>query len=148
MAGLNDAGMHGADRNLMQPLAMHGQEGIVGRVAQGRACSAAERAFDFPGAVIKPGTVVFGAFGHIAVKIVDRPLQPDGGGMPTADRRKAVIDHDSRDDAGVFSDPAQRHMHHARLRPQAEQLALALPDHAADLVEYGVVDLVTRPWLE
>ncbi len=67
MAGLDDAGMHGADRNLVQAVTVHGQETVVDRIAPRRRRARAERRVQFPLAVIEPGAPVGGVRRPVAV---------------------------------------------------------------------------------
>ncbi len=43
MAGLDDAGMDGTDRNLVQAVTMHGQEPVIDRIAPRRRRARTER---------------------------------------------------------------------------------------------------------
>ena len=88
MAGLDDAGMHRTDRNLVQSLARHGQEFVGAGIAPRRGRPRAERRPHAPGAVIEPGPAIRNAERGEVVKIAHRALQPDRRRMEAADRRK------------------------------------------------------------
>ena len=77
MAGLDDAGMHRPDRNLVQALALNRQEIVGGRIAPRRRRSGAERRAHAPGAVIEPGPTVGRAERRKAIEIAHRTLEPD-----------------------------------------------------------------------
>ncbi len=58
MAGLDDARMDRADRDLVQAVSVHGQELVVRRIAARRKSSGAERSVKAPLAMIEPRAVV------------------------------------------------------------------------------------------
>ena len=93
MAGLDDPGMHRADRNLMQAVAVHRQEFVVDRIAPRRRRARAERRAQSPLAVIEPGAVVGRVRRPVAVKVADGPFEPDRRQMEPADGRKAPLRH-------------------------------------------------------
>ena len=84
MAGLDDPGMDGADRNLMQGWPL-GRAELVRRLRRLARLRAPQRRLDLPAAVIEPGASVLCALRPQAVQIGERALQPDRGGM---DRRQ------------------------------------------------------------
>ena len=84
MARLDDAGMHRADRNLVQRVAFAGQE-LVG-LALSRRGALAERVAALPDAMIEPGPRVGRAVGFEAKEIADRAFEPQRRRMPGARR--------------------------------------------------------------
>ena len=110
MPGLDDAGVHRADRDLVQVLAFHRQERIGGRL----------------GAVIQPGARVGQPHGFDPVQIAQRALQPDRRRMQRADRGITSVGTGDRQHADRRRRVRlqQRHVHLARLAPQARQRAV------------------------
>ena len=110
MPGLDDAGVHRPDRDLVQPLPFDGQELI-------RHLFAAP-----PDAVIEPGPRILRADGFQPVQIPNGPLQPDRRRMLRPDAGELAVDafiSEYRDIAAAFVE--QRHVHVRRVAPQAEQ---------------------------
>ena len=125
VAGLDDAGMHGADRDLVQ----RRPGGRVERVrVSGGGCRLvrAQRLAHAPAAVIEPAARVGRALGLQPVKIADRPLQPQGRRVRGGDGREAPLRAGQADDEqlgrllGV-----EGQMHRLPVAPQAEQRRLA-----------------------
>src|SRR5207302_1896871 len=83
---LDDAGMHRADRNLMQAPAFVLDEGIGQGVAGRLLC--AEWEPSTPNVVIEPRPRVGGLGPAQAEQVMDRPLKPDRRRVPGADARK------------------------------------------------------------
>ena len=120
MPGLDDAGMHGADRNLMQPLALGGEES-VGRNVSGRRRSRAERREDRPTSMVQP---------RPRIRRADRahsrtnPVSRAPGGSPEHDRRRPMETFPlSQTKLAMAISPRcsveQRHMDHAGVAPQS-----------------------------
>ena len=86
MAGLDDAGMHGPDRNLMQRLAFGGEERVGRRRL--RRLRLSERMRHIPEAEIEPRPRVGRADRFVSEQAADGAFEPDGGGMPGADARE------------------------------------------------------------
>ncbi len=119
MAGLDDAGMDRADRDLMQALAFRRQERI-GRCGARRG-PLAQRVAHAPAAMVEPGARVRRAGRLQAEQVADRALEPDRRRMLGADRGERRIAVQARDPdlAGRFVE--QRHVDRARLAPQSQQ---------------------------
>src|SRR5260221_12787993 len=94
MAGLDDAGMDGADGDLMQLGAVGGEKGVVGSGALRRRRSLArprgERVNDRPVAVIEPRPPVERAERDMAEEVEDGALEPDRARPHGADRGEAA----------------------------------------------------------
>ncbi len=127
MPRFDDAGMHRPDRDLMQTLALRGEE-IVSGVAWNVRARAAQRKLYIPETEIEPGARIGRTDGDEPVKAVHGPLQPDRGRMQRTDRRKRQVQAQiarNGDRAGIARE--YRHMHRrraARLAPKAEQRRL------------------------
>ena len=124
MPGLDDAGMHRPDRNLVQAFAFDRQE----RVRRGRLRGLlfAERMAHIPKAEIEPGPRVRCAGRLQPEESTDGAFQPDRRRMLRPDARVASIGAGVSDDgdiAGRLVD--RRHVHVRRIAPQPEQRALA-----------------------
>ena len=124
MAGLDDAGMHRADRNLVQALAVHRQELV--RRGLCRRPAFAERMAHIPEAEIEPRPRIGRADRLQAEQIADRAFEPDRRRMARRHARIFAPVAGVADD-GDFSGRLveQRHVHVARVAPQAEQSASA-----------------------
>src|SRR5690348_640913 len=84
---------------------------------------------DAPAPMIEPRPRIGGALRLEAVKIGDRPLQPDARAMASPDRGEAAvrtITAQHRDLVAV----EERHVHHARLAPETKERALAVGERA------------------
>jgi hypothetical protein len=77
MAGLDDAGMDRANRDLVQPLALGGEEGIGGFRRTRRVG---------PRTVVEPGAAVGKTLRFDAVEVADRALEPERGRVEQAVR--------------------------------------------------------------
>src|SRR5437764_906165 len=86
--GLDDAGMHRPDRDLMEALTLGGEEDIRGALGRGRAAGA-ERMGDAPEAEVEPGARIGKADGLQPVEALNGALEAHGRGMHRAYRRKA-----------------------------------------------------------
>ncbi|MEJ0016958.1 MAG: hypothetical protein WDN25_10385 [Acetobacteraceae bacterium] len=122
MAGLDDAGMDGADRDLVQPVALHRQERIGGGI----------------GAVIEPRAGVRQALGHEPEQVVCRALQPDRRRMQRTDRGIAAVRAVQRQqhDRAV----EHRHVDAAGFAPQAQQRHLARSQRPRHLLPVRRID--------
>ncbi len=145
MAGLDDAGMHRADRDLVQALALGRQERIVRSRVSSRLLRA-QRVTDRPAAVVEPGAGIRQALGLEPEQITDGPLEPDRRRVMLADRGKAIGACQAGDADLAGRLVQERHVHGAHLAPQAEQGPLA----ARQALYRGTPDLGrdhgTRPW--
>ena len=72
MAGLDDAGMDRADRDLVQALAFGGEEAIGAAAARPLRIGAAERMAHAPAAVVEPGALVEQALRLEPEEVADR----------------------------------------------------------------------------
>ncbi len=146
MAGLDDAGMHRPNRNLMQPLAQRREEVVHRGIAPHRRRPRAERRAEAPGTVIEPRAAVRRAERREAIKIAHRALEPDRRRVEAADRGKVRGRHPQRYDArlGCAGD-AHREMNLVLVAPQAQQIAAALAEFLSDRDPRRVIDLVSRP---
>ena len=119
MSGLDDPRMHGADRDLVQRLAFHGQEAVNGRAGVGAAVRS-ERMSYAPYAMVQPGSRVGETHGLEAIEIADGALQPDRRRMQLAHRRKnRLLDGEHEDLRSPLIE--QRHMHGVLIPPKTEQ---------------------------
>ena len=121
MPWLDDAGMNRPDRDLMQVLALDGEEGI-GLLRLAALLLGAERLGDAPETEIEPGPRVGRAGRLQAVEVFDGALEPDRRRMREADRRELAVGAGERehDDVGRrLLD--QRHVHCVLVAPQPEQ---------------------------
>ena len=80
VAGLDDAGVHRSDRNLVQALALGGQKSIGLRLLIS-ILAGAERAPHAPRSMVKPRPRVRKALRDQPVKVTQGAFQPDGGRM-------------------------------------------------------------------
>src|SRR5947209_6238126 len=145
MAGLDDAGVHRPDRNLVQILAFHREE--EKRRGPGRLFGVRpERLHDLPGAEIKPRAQVPQAGGLEPIEIADRALEPDRRGMHRADRGKpslaTLISHDSTLACALVE---QRHVRSSLLCPKAHQRPAAGGEIARDGAPRRIVYHDARP---
>ena len=126
MAGFDDPGVDGADRNLMQALAFHRQKCVSRPCGRCRA-PGAEGIPHIPGAQIEPGPRIRGAHRFEPVQTVNRALEADGGRMDGADRRKAAARTVDGCDGNLTAVIAHRgHLHRRRVvAPQPEQNRVA-----------------------
>ena len=146
MAGFDDAGVHRADRNLVQALAVHGQKRIIGGIAELGWGTRAERRSKSPGAMIEPRPHIGQFRGLDAVQIADRPFEPQRRRMMPADARVGPVLHADRDDQrGGVRAGAQREMHMIFVRPQREQIGLAFAERPGDRGPGLRIHHVARP---
>ena len=121
MPGLDDAGMYGPDRDLMQILALDGEEGI-GLLCLAALLVGAERLGDAPKSEIEPGPRVGRRRRLQPVKVVDGALEPDRRRMQHADGWELAVGAGERehDDLGRrLLD--QRHVHGVLVAPQPKE---------------------------
>ena len=90
MAGLDDAGMHRADRDFVQILALDGQE-LVRRRRGHSTGGGGEGLGDAPDAVIQPRPPVRQTHRIQAEQVARGALQPDRRRVQAADRRERAI---------------------------------------------------------
>ena len=121
MPWLDDAGMDGADRDLMQILSFHGEEFV--RVGLNRALPRLAEGFGHaPEAKVEPMPRVRRAGGFEAIKVGDGALEPDRRRMMRADRREFAVgtfqrEHGDRG-GGLLE---QGKVHGLLVAPQPEQ---------------------------
>ena len=103
MPGLDDAGMHRADRNLVQAFAFdRAGRRSASRLRPAPALVRAKRMRDVPAAVVEPGPRGPAAPSAASpIEIVDRALEPDGRRMQRADGGKAAVRASERDDGDL-----------------------------------------------
>src|SRR5580700_7728099 len=90
VSGLDDAGVNRTDRNAVQAFALHRQERVsrtFARLLRARA----QRMLHIPEAEIEPRPRIRCADRLDAIEACDRTLEPDGGRMQCAHRRKISI---------------------------------------------------------
>ena len=100
MPWLDDAGMHGPDRDLMQALTLGGQE-AVGSRRRGRRNGCSQRMADAPLPVIKPRPRIRQSLRLQSEQVGGRALEAQCGRMQKTDRRVAAIRAFQADDADV-----------------------------------------------
>ncbi len=93
MAGLDDAGVDRADRDLVQAMAAHRQEFVIGWVPARRRSSRTERSAQAPLAMIEPRAVIGRIRRYVTVEVAYGPFEPDRRRMEPANRRKASLAH-------------------------------------------------------
>jgi hypothetical protein len=99
MSRLDDAGVDGADRDLVQSRPFHRQERIGLRLAQRIGRIGRQRQADRPAIVIEPGARVHQRQGGDAEQVLRSPLQPDRRGTDPADRGEPAFRAGQRNDA-------------------------------------------------
>ena len=125
VTGLDDAGVHGADRDLVQRRA-DGREERVSIAGGGCRLLRAERRAHAPAAVVEPAARVRRPLGLETVKIADRPLQAQGRRVRDADGWIAPLRAGQADDQQLgLRLGMQRQMHRLAVAPQAEQRRFA-----------------------
>ena len=121
MSRLDDSGVHRADRNLMQAVALDGKEPI-GLTNRRRRLARAERMPHIPEAEIEPRPRIRQADCDVAIKTVNGAFETDGWRVQRADRGIASIRTGKtrhRDAAvGVIHD---RHVNRRQCRPIGPQ---------------------------
>ena len=118
MPGLDDAGMHRPDRDLVQALALDREEGYAAAGASPApgSLAVAERMADAPAAVIEPGPRVGGAFGPRARRDRRSPAPAGSPAVARADRGEAsvgAVEAQHRDVVAI----EECHVHRLRLAP-------------------------------
>jgi hypothetical protein len=119
VAGLDDAGVHRSNWDLVQALALCRQE-VVAAFPVGLTRKMSERAAHAPDAVVEPRPLVQSAQGMQTEQIMDGALETDRRWMMPPDRGEAPCagQAEHADRAGLVE---QRHVRHVRLAEQAEQ---------------------------
>ena len=121
MPGFDDAGMHRADRDPVQMLALD-REKRVGRTAGGIALRIAERMAEPPAPVIQPGPCVGQADGLEPEQVLDRPFEAYRGRMQFGHGRKLPVRAGQAQDADrSFRLFEQRKVHGTGFAPEIEQ---------------------------
>ena len=117
MAGLDDARMHGANRDLVQAVALDGQEPVAYFRSQG---------LGGPHAMIEPGAGIGQAHRIDVVEVAHRALKPHRGRMMGPYRRVHAKASSDRSDysAGAFRVP-QSHGHAAVIEPKRAEIVPA-----------------------
>src|SRR5260370_25238436 len=88
MAGLDDAGVDRADRDLVQAMAAHRQEFVIGRVPARRRSSRTKRSAKAPLAMIEPRAAVGRVRRYMTVEVAYGPFKPDCRRVEPAHRPK------------------------------------------------------------
>ncbi len=130
MAGLDNAGMHGSHRNLMQRFAVCRQKCVrrAGRVGRLRVPT---RIFNAEAAVIEPRALIRRTLWRESEEIVDRAFEPQGGQMNARDRWEMSVGAGETEDRNLERlVERDRHMDGPRIGPKAHEIALALGDLA------------------
>ena len=137
VARLDDSGMDGPDRDLMQARTLGLEEGIcVRRAVVG--FHASERMTQRPSAVIEPAPVVGRSDRGEAEKIAGRPLEPARRRMKRRHGgKRAAIAGDVDDSERAVRLP-QRHPHAALVAPQADERSFARGEPARSLAPGGL----------
>ena len=145
MARLDNAGVHGSDRYLVERFAFCGKErvAVTGGVDL---FGVAARMTHAPAAMIEPGPLVGRVFGSQAIKIADRALEPQRRRMQSPDGWKGALGAVQRDDAQARLPLFEhRHVNARRFAPEAEEFALALRKTFGESEPTSSVDDLTRP---
>ncbi len=141
---LDDAGVHGPDRNLVQPLAFRRQEDV--RRRRLRALLLAERMVHVPETEIEPGPRIGRADRFQPEQAADRAFEPQRRRMLGGDARILAVLAGVTDDGnvtGLFIQ--QRHVHVGRIAPQAEQRAVTARQQIDRLLPAVIGDKHARP---
>jgi hypothetical protein len=120
VAGLDDARMHGATRDLVQACAVHGQELIALFGSQGPGG---------PDAVIEPAACIGQAQRIDVVEVAHRAFEPHGRHMMGAYRGVHAVARFDRNDGPLAvsaSGLPQGHVHIAAVEPKSAQIVPAL----------------------
>src|SRR6185312_13563871 len=134
MAGLDDAGMDGADGNLVHAGSIDGKERIA-FPDRGRLRSCGQRMAYVPVAMVKPGPGVERSFGFEAVEIADGAFEAQRGGVMHPDRGVATLRTIERDHAdSALRLVEQRHVDAGGFSPEPEQLPRAFDKSGNRLV--------------
>src|SRR5271170_1629497 len=100
MPRLDDPGMDGADRNLMQPLALGSEKTIRRGLTRGRR-PGAERMTNRPTSMVEPRTLIRGPDRLVTEQILDRALQARRRRMKRGDGGKPPPVTDEADDRNL-----------------------------------------------
>ena len=147
MAGLDDAGMDRADRNLVQALAFARQERVGRAPRPQRPAATASGWREAPAAMVEPGPRVGQADGGEPEQILDRALRAGCAGAcrrPTEGKRP-VGTGQRRDRDVARRLVEQRHMHGGTLAPQAEQGPASRGERRRKRLPVIAVDLDALP---
>ena len=119
MTGLDDAGMHRANRDLMKAFALRRQE-LIRRRSGMRLDPGSEWVLHAPAAMIEPGSSVRKVGRFRPPEVLDCAFEADRGRMHLSDRRElAALAFDRHDDnLGVLQ---QRHVHLVGVTPESGQ---------------------------
>ena len=121
MAGLDDAGVHWSDRNLVQALALGGQKGIRRRLLVS-ILAGAERAPRAPASMVKPWPRVRKTLRDQPVKVMQGAFEPDRRRVQRADRGKRTSRTFDRHDGDLRRLLVEHgHVSGGSLAPQAKQ---------------------------
>ena len=140
MPGLDDAGMHRADRDLVQALALGRQEGVGRRRRPALRSRAPSGCAHAPAAVVEPGPRIGQPLGLRPNRSRDRALQPDRrrhGARPTEGKWPSGQARLSTRDLGRRL-VEQRHVHASAPRPTG-RAASSGPRRAASPAQLQVV---------
>ena len=119
MAGFDDAGVDRADGDLVQPLPLGGQKGVVLGFGCCRPRRGGQRVGHAPQPVIQPGPRVHRPVGHQPEQVAGRALQPDHRRAHGAQRREMAVRAVQRHHRDVARQLlAQGHMDRRRLTPE------------------------------
>jgi hypothetical protein len=117
MAGLDDAGMHRADWNLVQAVTVHGQEFIIRRITQRSGRARPERRTQLPLAMVEPWPPVSGALRDVAIEIADRAFESDRWRMMHPKRGKGACRDGKRNNARLGWRRPHRHVDSVGIAP-------------------------------
>src|SRR5579863_5986233 len=119
MTGLDDAGVHRTDRDLMQAFALRRQK-LIARRNRMRVDPSCKWMLDAPATMIEPGPLVSKAERFRPAEVLDCPFEADRGRVYLSNRGElAALAFDRHDDdLGVLQ---QRHVHLIGVAPKSEQ---------------------------
>ena len=145
MAGLDDAGMHGADRDLVQIRPFDGEKGVA-RAARRCHRIAGQRMPDIPASVIEPRPGVGHILGDKPDEVLDRPFQANGRSVRTAYRGKSPFRAGQAQNGYSLGRLLEDgHVHDVWFRPQREQGPSSVREFVRRCLPQAGIDIQTRP---
>ena len=127
MSRLDDAGMDRTNRDLVEALTFDGQEPIGrrrNRLLRGRIGLCRQGAADIPAAVVEPRARVGQPLRCQSIEVSHRAFETDGRRVAGADARETAASGGQADD-GQAVNVGDRHVHHVRLAPFADERQFA-----------------------
>ena len=143
MPRLDDAGVHGADRDLVQRRALGRIEGIGGAVGR-HGLELPEWVAHAPTVVVEPGAQIGAVLRLDAIKIADRALQTQRGRMAQAHGREGVVAYGHADDRDLGA-LEESHVDILAVAPQPEKRHLSGSEADDRSAPRLLIELDARP---